>query len=261
MAIPISSAKEHSNYRFVWNFWKNEYPIHVRYNNRWIVIVKNLFVLDVVRANLRIVILHIHSTLFKFRTQIFTQPWNEQFLLFCTNHWIISFYWRPVAVPHPVPYPVHHVITKYILHTHELRICYYYSFILFIFFENIDQPHWYFRKITVPYPVPVPAPSVSYSAPVVVGHGSYDHSYGSYGHGIYSSSYKAPYYSSSGIKVITASPSYKSYYHGGYHGDYHGGYHSHHGGYHSHYGGGLGISVGSKYGWPLKFGLKYHGWW
>lgn len=122
----------------------------------------------------------------------------------------------------------------------------------------LTQIVWYFRKITVPYPVHVPSPTISYSAPVVVGHGLYDHhhSYGghSYGHGLYSS-YKSPYYHSSGVKVIS-SPIFKSYgYHGGYHSSgYHGGYH----GYHS---GGLGISIGSKYSWPLKFGLKYHGWW
>lgn len=151
------------------------------------------------------------------------------------------------------------MLSPSILNTHKLHIRRLFPSFFNFYWKYWSKSYCYFRKVTVPYPVP--APSVSYSAPVVVGHGLYDHSYGSYGHGIYSSSYRAPYYSSSGIKVITASPSYKSYHHGGYHGGYHSGYHSHHGGYHSHYGGGLGISIGSKYDWPLKFGLKYHGWW
>lgn len=154
-----------------------------------------------------------------------------------------------------------------------------------LFYSNLCYSH---RKVTVPYPVAVPGPSVSYSPPVVVGHGLYDHSYGhrpSYGSGIYSS--YGPSYSS-GIKVIS-SPSYgnsyryggyggfggyggnyghSSLYHGGYSGGYHGGiggsYHggigsSYHGGIGSSYhGAGLGFSLGTKYGWPLKFGLKYH---
>lgn len=117
-----------------------------------------------------------------------------------------------------------------------------------------------FRKVTVPYPVPVPSPSVSYSAPVVVGHGLYSHglygssygssygSYGSYGSSYSSPSYSSPWYPSSSVKII--SPAYKSY--GGYGGSYHGGL--------SFHGGGLGLSIGSKYGWPLKFGLKYGHW-
>lgn len=129
----------------------------------------------------------------------------------------------------------------------------------------------YFRKVSVPYPVVVPGPSVSYSAPVPVSHGLYD-SQLSYGSGIYSSYRPSPSYYSSGVKVITSSP-YKSYggygYNGGYSGGYHGGYSSgYHGGYSSGFhggisshGGGLGFSIGSKYGWPSKFGLKYsHGW-
>lgn len=132
----------------------------------------------------------------------------------------------------------------------------------------------------------MPSPSVSYSAPVVVGHGLYDGPYGhrGYGHGLYSSygsSYgsSSPYYHSSGVKVIT--PTYKSYYGGhygslGYHGGlgYSSGYHGgigyssgYHGGissgYHgglSFHGGGLGLSIGGKYGFPLKFGLKYQHW-
>lgn len=142
----------------------------------------------------------------------------------------------------------------------------------------------HFRKVTVPYPVAVPGPSVSYSPPVIVGHGLYDQPYGNriYGHGLYSS-YGGPSLYSSGVKVIS-SPSYGSSYrlggygsYGGYGGHssiYHGGYGGYSGGYHGGYnggyssgyhgglsynGGGLGFSIGaSKYGWPLKFGLKYH---
>ena len=88
--------------------------------------------------------------------------------------------------------------------------------------------------------------------------------HGSYGHGLYSSYGSSPYYHSSGVKVI--SPTYKSYYGGGYGslGGFHGGYSSgyssgYHGGVSIH-GGGLGVSLGGKYGWPLKFGLKYNHW-